>query len=385
VAETVLAQATNGEQPIRVVFLEQLASRNVSTSIPLLLQTRDDPVPAVRSAALGALAEIGTPSEQRAILDWAIAATDVTEQSRALRALSNVTLRNPDVPTRSKLITQAIEDAPPAVAVRLLPVLARISGAPSAESAARLALREDVALSNAAISTLSRWPDREGLSPLVSVAEKATNETARAAAIKAAVAYLEKNREVPSADLVSVITRLLPRAQESETKARLVYLLGRSATPEALALAETLKSEADLSAVATDIAAIIRASSKGAPVVRASGNEKQIANIVDGRMTTRWTVPARSDQWIEIDYKLNRPFRQVVLDNNGAPWGAPESFAVYVTDDPKNPGEARVTGSGQTGKTTIDLPAGSRGQYLIIRHTADTDDSVWSISEVFVD
>ena len=65
VAETVIAQATNGEQPIRVVFLEQLASRNVTSSVPLLLNTRHDPNAAIRSAALGSLAEIASPADQR--------------------------------------------------------------------------------------------------------------------------------------------------------------------------------------------------------------------------------------------------------------------------------------------------------------------------------
>jgi HEAT repeat protein len=385
VAETVLNEATRGEQPLRTIFVEQLATRNVASSVPLLLSMRNDPDPAIRSAALGSLAEIAEPSDQRAILDWAIDATDSSEQSRALRALASVTLRNPDVAERSTLVIQAIETAPTPVVLRLLPVLPRISGAPSAESAARLALRDDAAISTASINTLSRWNDRAGLFPLVNVAEKTTSDKARTAAIEGVVRYIERNRDLPSTDLVAIVTRLVPICQETETKSRLVYLLGRSSGDDALAAAEKFQTDPALASVATDAAAIIRANAEGRPSVRASGNERQVANIVDGKMSTRWTVPARSDAWIEVDFKLSRPFRQIVLDNDGATWGSPEEFAVFVTDNVNTPGEARVTGSGQTGKTTIDLPPGTRGRYLIIRHTGESEDSVWAISELLVD
>jgi hypothetical protein len=246
-------------------------------------------------------------------------------------------------------------------------------------------LRDDEAVSDAAINTLARWNDRDGLWPLVTVAEKTTSEKARAAAIQGVVRYMERNRDLPSADLVKIVTQLVPISAETDTKTRLVYLLGRSSATDALAAAEKFKSDPALSSVATDAAAIIRASAEGRPSARASGNEQQAANIVDGKMPTRWSVPARADAWIEVDFKLSRPFRQIVLDNNGANWGSPEEFAVFVTDDVKTPGEARVTGSGQTGKTTIDLPADTRGRYVIVRHTGNNEDAVWSISELIVD
>ena len=119
-------------------------------------------------------------------------------------------------------------------------------------------------------------PDRAGLSPLVDVAEKASSDTANAAAMKGVADYLERNRDVPSADLIAVINRLVPHCREPETKTRLVYLLGRNSGADALALAEKLKATPELAAVATDAAAIIRANGEGKPSARASGNQQQI-------------------------------------------------------------------------------------------------------------
>jgi hypothetical protein len=236
----------------------------------------------------------------------------------------------------------------------------------------------------AAINTLSRWANRDGLLPLVGVAEQADG-TARAASMQGVVRYLERSRDLPSADLTAIVARLVPVCRETDTKNRLVYLLGRSVRSDALDLAAKFQSEPALAAVARDAAAIIRSNRAGRPAIRASGNERNIENIVDGKLSTRWVVPLHADQWIEIDFKLTRPLRQIVLDNNGETWGHPEKFEVFVTDDPKTPGEVRVTGAGQPGKTTIDLPAGTRGRYLIIRDPAQSEDNVWAISEVIVD
>lgn len=385
VADTITAGAPRGEQPLRIVFLNQVAARNMSASVPLLLSMREDPAAPVRSAALGALAEIAPPTEQHAILDWAIAATDANEQVRALRALASVTLRNPDVTQRAQLVTDAIEHASPDVALRLLPVLPRIGGTASAESAGRLALGTDSAVSNAAIITLNRWTDLAGLQPLVDVAEKTTSESTRSAAIQGTVRYLERSRELPAADLTAIVSRLVPLCRETEPRTRLVYLLGRSSGTDALALAKKFQSDPAIAAVAADAAMIIEANRAGRLTVRASANEARIKNIIDGKLNTRWSVPAHGTQWIEVDFKMSRPMRQLVLDNNGETWGAPEKYQVFVTNDPKHPGDALATGAGQLGKTKIDLPANTRGRYLIIRQTAESEDSVWAISELIVD
>ena len=385
VSERVIEGATSGEQPLRVVYLEQLSYHQSPASVSLLLGTRQDPSPAIRSAALNALAEVGSPAEQRAILDWTIAATHATEQARALRALATVTLRDPDITRRSLIIIDAIEKAEPAIATRLLPVLSRISGANSAEVASRLALRNDPKLSTAAIALLSRWSDGDGLGPLVKVAETTNDPLTRSRAIEGVVRYLERSRELESVELTRIIARLVPLAQERSSQDRLIYLLGRSTTAEALALATTLQSEPGSKVVATDAAMAVRSNLAGKPVVRASASERQVSNIMDGKRNSRWSVPARSDQWVEVDFRLSRPFRQIALDNNDQSWGYPEAYAVFVTDDPKNPGEAKASGNGQSGRTTINLPEGTRGRYLIIRHTADPDDAIWAISELVVD
>lgn len=385
VADAVLTGAALGENALREVFLEQIASRNMTSAVPLLLKTRSDPDAGVRAAALGSLAEIAPASEQAAILEWAVAATGTTERSRALRALANVTLRDPNVAQRSLPVITAIEQAPPEVALRLLPVLPRIGGEAAAQSAAKLALRNDPALSDAAATTLGRWTDSLGLQPLVEVAENTSREQTRAIAVRSAAQYLTRLRDLPPAELVSLVTRLLEVATDDTDRGRLAYLLSRCREDDALALAEKLAAQPSTAAPASDAVLAIRANRAGAPVMSATSRAEQLPNLTDGKPGTRWAAPSTLGQSIQLDFHSTRPVRQVVLDGGTSQWGYPDQVEILVTDDPKNPGPAVASAAGQPGKMTIDLPADTRGRYLIIRHASDKPDDWWGIAEVLID
>ncbi|ACB76785.1 HEAT repeat domain-containing protein [Opitutus terrae] len=385
VADAVLGGAREGEPALREVFLDQIAARNMTAAVPLLLGTRSDPNPKLRAAALGSLAELAPASEQPAILDWAVAATDSSEQSRALRALANVTLRNPDVAGRARPVIAAIEKAPAEIAARLVPVLPRIGGADSAKCAAQLALRDQPALATAAATTLSRWTDASGLPHLVTVAEKSPLEETRRGAVRGAVTYLNRSRSLSSDELSAFVARLLAVAKDDATRANLVYLLTRCRDDAALALAEKLKAEPAIAETANDAVLAIRANRAGAPVLTATANQDDVARLVDGKPNTRWAAQSKLGQSVQVDFHSTRPVRQVVLDGAGNQWGYPDQVEIIVTDDPQHPTPAVATAAGEPGKTTINLPAGTRGRYLIVRHSTDKPDGWWSMAELLID
>ena len=380
----IVAGARTADVELRPVFIEQIASRYMTSSLPLLLQMRADPEPTARAAALSALAEIAPASMQDEVLAWTLAATDSAEQSRALRALTSITLRNPDSAARIRPIADAVANANSATATRLLPVLHRVGGASSAETVAQLAQRDDRTLAAAAASTLSRWNDQSGLLPLIGVAENTANDATRATAIQSATRFLERFRELPSADLTSAITRLLEVTRDAAARERLVFLLGRARDDAALALAEKLQREPALAAAAGDAIAAIRSNLAGAPEVKVSsgGNFRAIA---DGRPSTQWTTSVEPDRSVQLDLHLARPIRQLTLDQNSRPDNFPEHYEVFVTDDLNALGDIRASGSGTPNRTVIDLPAGTRGRYIVIRNTAERTNGWWTINELYID
>ena len=385
VSDAVLAGAEQGEPAKRAVFIEQLASRNLTEALPFLRRSRQDPDAAIRTAAVGALGDLAPVSDQALLLDWAAAATDAAEQTRALRSLVAVTLRNPATAKRALPLYARLEQAAPATALRLLPVLPRLGGKDSAECAARLALQSDAALADAAAATLARWPDRTAQPSLVRVAAQATVASARTAAHQAAFRSFERNREVWTPGDTALVSDLLGATTDAAARTKLVVLLNRAADRPALALVEKLRSEPALAESATIAAQCIAANLAGPPKVRVSASEGSAKNLFDGKTATQWRVPATADQWVEVDFRQSRPLHRLTLDQTGRAPEFPEHYEVFVTDDLTQPGKALASGPGKATRTIIDLPAGTRGRYLIVKNTAERVDSRWSIAEFFVD
>ena len=385
VSAAVLAGAEKGPAQKRALFIEQIASRNLTEGLPFLHQSRHDPDATIRTAAVGSLGELAPFSDQGLLIEWAAGATDSTEQTRALRSLVSVTLRNPDTAKRALPIYVALEKAAPATVVGLLPVLGRLGGKESAECAARLALSTNATVADAAAAALARWPDRSAQPSLVMVAAKATVASARSAANQAAFRYFERTREVWTAAESSLVTQLLGATTDAAARKKLVILLNRAADKPALALVEKLQSEPALNAAAKTAAQCIAANLAGPPHVRASDSESSAKNLFDGRTATQWRGPVTPGQWIEIDFKQARPLHRLTLDQTGRTGEFPERYDVFVTDDLAKPGNVLVSGAGKANRTIIDLPEGTRGRYVTIKNTAERVDSMWSISELFVD
>ncbi len=380
----ILSGAERGETVLRVVFIEQLALRGLNEGLPLLLQFRTDSDAAVRAAAVSALGELASPADNKIVLDWAIAATDANEQARALRALVSITLRNPDIAGRGATLYAVMETAPAELALRLLPTLGRIGGAPSAASAGKLALSADLKLAEAATNALVRWTDDTAISVLVSVAERTTLPIVRASAVTGVIAAFERNRAFWNVDATTFVARLLAVSASAESRLALITLLKRAADAPALALAEKSQGDPVMGAAAVEVAAVIRANQAGSAKLRAS-TMAGVRNLMDGNTGNRWSVPAEGDEWVEIDFNLSRPLRRITLDQTGRGAEFPESYELYVTDDVAVPGKVVASGVGQTNKTVIDLPVGTRGRYVIIKNLVARKDTPWSICEIFVD
>jgi HEAT repeat protein len=384
VSAAILAAAERGEAARRVICLEQLALRHLTEGLPLLRRSRSEPDAAVRAAAVGALGELAPFSDQQAALDWAVAATDDTEQSRALRAVVNITLRHRDEAVRGRAVYAAIEKASPAVALRLLPALGRLGGAASAECAARLAVRADDKVARAATDALSRWTDASALPSLATVAEKAALPAVRVSAVDAALRQLERQRAAWSPATTALLGRLLAAAPAGEQRKQALAIVARATDQAALALAEKWAGDAALASEARYAIGAIKAALAGAPKLQASANAG-VSNLTDGKTSTRWSTPLAGEEWIAIDFRVSRPLRRLTLDQTGRAGEYPEKYAVHVSDDAANPGPAIVTGQGQRNRTVIELPANTRGRHVWIKNIAERKDTPWAVCELYVD
>ena len=384
VSAAILLGAERGESAMRVAFIEQLALRNHTDGLPLLVRLRADSDVAVRAAAVAAFSEIAPPTELPAVLEWTIAATDANEQARALRALVTITLRDPDVVRRGASVYAAIKRAPVALALRLLPFIGRIGGSAGAEAAGKLSLNSDPAVANAALTVLTRWADATPLPILSMIAEKTGDTELRARAVVGAVDLLERNRLEWSEGFSVITGRLLAVAADGATRRRLLANLARATDNTALGLADGLAADGGVGVAARMTAEIIRANQAGPAVIRTfNGVNGRI--IMDGKANTRWNTPMEGKEWIEIDFKVRRPLERLTLDQTGRAMEFPEAYEVYVFDQPDVLGPIVAAGAGRNGRTIIELPAGTRGRFVTIKNVGTRPDGWWTISELYVD
>ncbi len=335
-------------------------------------------------AAAAALGEIGSETEAKLLLAWSLGATDADEQSRALRSVVNIVLREPASDQRGALVFAAIDQADEATAGRLVPALGRLGGKAAADCAARLAIRTGAKSADAALATLGRWPDSHGVSALATVAEKSPSPAIVAQAIDETLKSIERLRGPWQPGDSAMLGRLLVAAKSLPSRQRIILTLSRANDAEALKLLQQARSDATVAVDAAYAAEAVQATLAGPPKVKASP-ASGANNLMDGKASTRWSAPSLGEESIQIDFRQTRGFRQITLDQTARGAEFPEHYEVLVSDDPASPGKVVASGSGQRNRTVISLPAGTRGRCLTIRNTVERRDTPWTVAELLID
>jgi len=109
------------------------------------------------------------------------------------------------------------------------------------------------------------------------------------------------------------------------------------------------------------------------------------AQAIDGNLSTRWstgTLQAKG-QYFQIDLGSSQSFSKLVLDTTNSPNDYPRGYAVYVSNDGQNWGNAIASGSGSSAVTTITFPTVA-ARYIKIVQTGSSTSWWWSIHELNV-
>jgi len=363
--------AAESDNALRVVYIQQIAARNLTEAIPFLFTLRQSSVESLRLEALDALRLIAAPADQSAVAAWATGAANRNEQNRAVRALITIILRDGAVATRAAPVLAALETGDASARLVLLPVLSRVTGAPAVAMAARLARDADAAVAAAATAELARWPDAEALPALVDLAVATGSDSIRAASVQGAARFLAFRTPTVAASRSAQARALLGLPLSPSTRTALINVLSLCADAEALASARGFTNDADagVATAARDAVDAITSNLAGAPVMTASADSDGAARLVDGNADTFWQVPVELGLWIRADLHNTRPVRKLTLEHGNRGWGYPGEFTVQVSDNPEQPGEAVAVGEGDRNGSVIALPSGTRGRYVWVRVT----------------
>lgn len=383
VAEAIGEGARVGEPARRAALIRQLGLRGATHELGYLLSLRTDSTLAVRLAALEALEILASPAEEAALIAWAKGAADAAERTRAVRTYLAAILRAPDTLDRTRLLVREVEQGDPSAQLLFLPALPRLPNSETLALAGRLARSADAAVAEAAFTALGRWPDSSAGDVLVGLATE--RESLRSRASDTATRLFERDTGAPSDARVGALIQLLSLSSDPALLRRQLLLLSRAANSRALSAAERLQANPTLARDAEDTVLAIRSNLGGAPILSASDRVDQLSRMLDGQANTAWSVRADRESWLQIDFPSSRPVRRLTLDRGNQRNDIPDRYEVFVTDNPNEPGAARVVGEGSRDQSAIDLPAGIRGRYVIIRNRGTREDGRWSIAELRVD
>ena len=380
----ILTGAASGKASLHAVCIQQLAARNQTEAIPFLLGLRGSTAEPLRLEALDALRAIAPPTEQPAVIAWALGATSKAEQTHAVRALITIILRDGEVATRADTVIAALQAGNAAARLTLLPVLSRVTGASALTTAGSLARNADEAVAIAATTELARWPDADALPLLADLAIATKTEGIRSAAVQGAARFLARYADATPERRSALTRALLDLPLGAPDRQALINVLSLCADQAALDAAKRFVADPATAAVAQAAVDAIVSSLAGPAIVTASVDADSAALMVDGNADSFWQVPCETGTWIRADLHSARPVRKITLEHRGRGWGYPGTFDVQVSDSPEQPGGAVAQGEGERGQTVVTLPAGTHGRYVWLRLT-ERHDAPLAIGELRVE
>jgi len=114
-------------------------------------------------------------------------------------------------------------------------------------------------------------------------------------------------------------------------------------------------------------------------------NTSRLPNMFDGDLATDWSTEnvLSTGQWMIIDMQAERTFNQIVMDQTTNNGDHAEGFAVYVSNDGENWGEAVATGKGVEAPQTEVTFAEQTARYVKIELT-ESRGAYWAITELYV-
>ena len=232
----VMAMLDSDETESRLMALELIGRRRMTTSVPALLKAAAGPDAKVRPAALKKVGELGKSTEFSALLDLLMQFQAEQDLDAAEQALSAVTAKSDNPRSYTLKLTGRLAKASPAQKSALLRVLSVIGGS-NALSAVREAARDSNAqVSDAAIRVLCSWKTADAADDLLALAKNSPNRSHKTAALRGYI-NLARDDKLPTRKKLEICRQAAALIQRNEEKKLLLGALSTVPAVEALSMA----------------------------------------------------------------------------------------------------------------------------------------------------
>jgi HEAT repeat protein len=372
--------------PVRASAIQALIDRRQTEAAKVMFALAKDDNGEVRQAAYKALGVLSDKNDLPAMVSMLLAAVSDADRSGIERAMI-ATVNRLESPDAGPVI-DGLAKAERAAVPHLLAVLSRIGGPKSLDAVCGQVLSEEGQIKTAAIRALADWPDAAPLSDLMKIAKTDSDSTSQVMALRGYIQLLGNPANRGAAETVKLLSEAMDAAKRPEEKIAVLSALPKYPCEEAMALAESAKTDGALAAEAELAAKKIKEAllNKGMKAT-ASLNNDAAGRAMDGDIGSRWDTGRgmKPGDWFVLDLSAENTIKGLTLDATNSPNDYPQGYEVYVSFDGGSWGKPVVTGKGTQPLTKIAFDRPIRTRFVKIVQTGSSDSWFWSIHELSLD
>jgi len=273
----IMSSVSSGDAKVRVELIHALAERKVTQAIGELEKAAADDDETVRREAIHSLGVLAGEPELKLLVELAVKPKDANDRFVIEQAVGSIFNRIEDKDRQAKPVLAALADAPSDAKPTLLRLLGK-SATSKALDAVRAALKEDsnAEVKDAALRTLSEWPNTSPADDLLALASTSSNKTHKVLALRGYIRMAGMSKEP-----VAMYTRAMKLAERADEKKLVLGGLGSAGSAEALALAEKYLTDKQLQTEAASAVVQIADQLRKNNATRAMAALKNVLDVVE--------------------------------------------------------------------------------------------------------
>jgi HEAT repeat protein len=241
--DTALAsEVSSGEVGSRLQAIDIVAQRKSQSAQPALLEALGDANADIRKAALKALREMGNREALASVLTL-LKSGDTRERREAEAAASGICKRERGGSCQA--VSQALASSSGELRAALLRVSSQIGGKDAVKMVLASVADSDPAVKDAAVRSLSEWPDGAAIQPLLDIIASDASQSQHVLAVRGALRLIGEERS-KDPDKVAKIAKVLASARSPEERKLALSTLSNLKHPAALQTSATYLENVDL-------------------------------------------------------------------------------------------------------------------------------------------
>ena len=236
--EAVMELLNSSQVSRRVIALDLISRRRMTSSVPLLLKAATDNDQKIRSSALRKVGELGSVTELPALLDLLERFNTSQDLEAVKRALSAICMKADNPKSYTMKLTHLLSRVQPMQKVALLHVLGVIGGADSLDAVRAEVNNPNEVVREAAISALCAWKTADAAPYLLALAKESPFSSRKTATLRGYI-NLVRDESLSTVKKHEMCRQASALIQRNEEKKLLLGVLGTVPSVEALSMAMT--------------------------------------------------------------------------------------------------------------------------------------------------